>query len=200
VAVTPDASKVYVANAVSGNVSVIDTATNTVVNVPGSCAPAICVGSISQGVAVTPDGSKVYVANAGSGASGSVSVIDTPTNTVIGSPIPVGSFPFGVAVTPDGSKVYVANEGSGASGSVSVIDTATNTVIGSPIAVGGSPTAFGIFIIRPSFAGTQGFSNCLGQSVAALSNKYGTLSAAAAALTFPKVQTLQNAIAAFCHG
>src|SRR5215469_10516140 len=54
-----------------------------------------------------------------------VSVIDTATNTVIGSPIPVGARPFGVAVTPDGSKVYVANE---ASNTVSVIDTATNTV------------------------------------------------------------------------
>ncbi len=38
-----------------------------------------------------------------------VSVIDTATNTVIGSPIPVGNNPYGVAVTPDGSKVYVAN-------------------------------------------------------------------------------------------
>jgi hypothetical protein len=33
------------------------------------------------------------------------SVIDTATNTVIGSPITVGTVPEGVAVTPDGSKV-----------------------------------------------------------------------------------------------
>src|SRR5262249_6914367 len=50
-----------------------------------------------------------------------VSVIDTATNTVVGSPIPVGLFPFGVAVTPDGSKVYVTNL---VSNTVSVIDTA----------------------------------------------------------------------------
>jgi DNA-binding beta-propeller fold protein YncE len=37
-------------------------------------------------------------------------VIDTATNTVIGSPITVGTIPYGVAVTRDGSKVYVANE------------------------------------------------------------------------------------------
>jgi YVTN family beta-propeller protein len=58
-------------------------------------------------------------------------VINTATNTVIGSPITVGGDPTGVAVTPDGSKVYVTNEVS--SGTVSVIATATNTVIGSPI-------------------------------------------------------------------
>src|SRR5215469_2937248 len=71
-----------------------------------------------------------YIPN---GGSSSVSVIDTRTNTVIGSPIPVGNNPFGVAVTSDGSKVYVANH---FDKTVSVIDTATNTVIGSPIPVG----------------------------------------------------------------
>ena len=35
--------------------------------------------------------------------------IETATNTVIGSPIPVGTEPFSVAVTPGGSKVYVTN-------------------------------------------------------------------------------------------
>jgi hypothetical protein len=50
-----------------------------------------------------------------------------------------------------------------------VIATAANTVIAT-IAVGSGrgPVAFGVFIIRPSFAGTQGFSNCHGKSVSAL--------------------------------
>jgi YVTN family beta-propeller protein len=64
-------------------------------------------------------------------------VIDTATNTVVGSPITVGTNPQGVAVTPDGSKVYVANNG--ITGTVSVIDTATNTVVGSPIPVNFGP-------------------------------------------------------------
>ena len=93
-----------------------------------------------------------YVTNDG---SGDVSVIDTATNTVTAT-IPAGSEPFGVAVTPDGCKVYVAN---GASNNVSVIATATNRVTAA-ITVGRGPVAFGVFIIRPSFAGTQGFSNC----------------------------------------
>jgi YVTN family beta-propeller protein len=65
-----------------------------------------------------------YITNARS----TVSVIDTVTNTVVGS-IPVGYIPRGVAVTPDGSKVFVTNA---ADNSVSVISTATNTVVAVP--------------------------------------------------------------------
>jgi YVTN family beta-propeller protein len=86
-----------------------------------------------------------------------VSAIATATNTVTAT-IPVGSEPFGVAVTPDGCKVYVAN---GAYNDVSVIATATNTVTAA-ITAGSGPAAFGVFIIRPSFAATQGLSNCHG--------------------------------------
>src|SRR5262249_18014501 len=85
------------------------------------------------------DGSKVYVAN----ESGTVSVIDTVTNTVVGSPITVGGRLQGVAVTPEGNKVYVANI---LSNTVSVIATANNTVVGSPITVGNRPMALGLLI------------------------------------------------------
>src|SRR5438105_3105343 len=108
------AQKAYITNQNSANVSVINTATNTV-------STTISVGSAPFGVSVSPDGSKVYVTNT---HSDTVSVIDTGTNTVIAT-IPVGSQPIGVAVTPDGTKVYVAND---ASANVSVITTATNTV------------------------------------------------------------------------
>jgi YVTN family beta-propeller protein len=74
-----------------------------------------------------------YVPNDG---SATVSVIDTATNTVVGSPIPVGTNPFAVAVTPDGKHAYVAND---SDNNISVIDTATNTVVGSPIPVGSQP-------------------------------------------------------------
>ena len=92
VAVTPDGSKVYVANSGSNNVAVIDTVTNAVI-------AKVPVGLDAAGVAVTPNGSKVYVANEG---SNTVSVIDTATNTVIGSPIPVGDQPvaFGLFIQP----------------------------------------------------------------------------------------------------
>ena len=70
-------------------VSVIDTATNTVV-------ATIPVGVAPNGVAITPDGSRAYVTN---DDSDSVSVIDTTTSTVVAT-IPVGVGPVAVAITP----------------------------------------------------------------------------------------------------
>jgi YVTN family beta-propeller protein len=63
-----------------------------------------------------------------------------------------------VAVSPDGGTVYVANIDSD---NVPAIATAANMVVAT-ISVGSGPVAFGVFMIRPSFAGTQGFSNCHG--------------------------------------
>jgi YVTN family beta-propeller protein len=74
-----------------------------------------------------------YIPNA---TDGTVSVIDTATNTV-STTVTVGSSPTGAAVTPDGTQVYVTNS-SHSSNSVSVIDTATNTV-GATISVGSNP-------------------------------------------------------------
>ena len=51
---------------------------------------------------------------------------------------------------------------------------------------------------QPQFAGTPGKANCFGKSVSALARQFGSLSAAAAALEFPSVPALQNAILAFC--
>jgi YVTN family beta-propeller protein len=121
------AQNAYITNSGSNNVSVIDTATNSVIGSP------ITVGTFPKGVEVTPDGSKVYVGNQN---SDNVSVINTATDMVIVT-IPLGATPNGVAVTPDGSKVYVS-VGS-PSNAVLVISTATNMVIGSPISVGGDP-------------------------------------------------------------
>ena len=82
----------YVTNAGSGNVSVIDMATNTVIT-------TVTVGLTPEQVAVTLNGLFAYVANSG---SNTVSVIATATNTVVGSPISVGANPTGVAITPNG--------------------------------------------------------------------------------------------------
>jgi YVTN family beta-propeller protein len=108
-----------------GTVSVIDTATNSVVG-----SPIAVEASSPIAIAITPDGTRAYVANFD---SNSVSVINTATNTLIGAPIAVGTRPRGVAITPDGTHAYVANS---QSRTVSVIDIATNTVVGSPIALG----------------------------------------------------------------
>ncbi|HEV2104043.1 MAG TPA: choice-of-anchor D domain-containing protein, partial [Candidatus Acidoferrum sp.] len=84
--VTPDGTRLYVANINSNTVSVIDTATNAVI-------ATIPVGSFPQSVAITPDGAKVYVANSG---GSTVSVIQTSTNTVTAS-IQL-TVPFGIVI------------------------------------------------------------------------------------------------------
>ena len=83
-------------------------------------------------------GRDAYIANE---ESDSVSVINTQTNEVVGSPIEVGTFPDGIAITPDGSSAYVINYDSK---DVSVIDTQTNEVVGSPIEVGTEPDGIAI--------------------------------------------------------
>src|SRR5437879_8760835 len=114
---------------VSNDVSVLDTATNTVV----ATVPA--VGRYPEGVAVTPNGAYVYV---GTENDDSGTVIATATNTVV-TKVPVGHSPVGVAVTPDGTRVYVENFGER---TVSVLATATNPVV-ARVPVGVGPGAVG---------------------------------------------------------
>src|SRR3989442_1348611 len=123
------ASFAYVPNELDGTVSVIATATNTIVT-------TVTVGILPVGAAATPNGAYVYVTNLGSNA---VSVIATATNTVVAT-VPVGIFPFGGAVTPKGAFVYVTSLGTG---TVSVIAPATNTV-GPTVPVGTSPAGVAV--------------------------------------------------------
>ncbi|HEX3495802.1 MAG TPA: YncE family protein, partial [Methylocella sp.] len=69
-----------------------------------------------------------------------VSVIDTATKTVLGTPILVGNLPLGIAFTLDGKHAYVANSGSG---DVSVIRTAKKKMV-AKVAVETSPFGVGI--------------------------------------------------------
>ena len=87
-------TRAYVTNQLDNTVSVIDTATNTVL-------ATIPVGAVPVGVAITPDGTRAYVTNAG---DNTVLVIDTATNTVVAS-IPAAN-PQEVAITPDGTRAY----------------------------------------------------------------------------------------------
>jgi YVTN family beta-propeller protein len=139
IAVTPDGTHAYVTNALDGTVSVIDTTTN-----PPSVMAPVPVGGAPVGVAVTPDGKHAYVTNPGT-VFDNVSVIDTATNTVVGTPIPVGIQPQGVAVTPDGKHAYVANRHNDTPGTVSVIDTASNMVVATvSVGVGVGPTGVAV--------------------------------------------------------
>lgn len=109
--------KAYISNYGSNNLSVINTATNTV-------TATVATGMWPYSCAVTPNGTKAYVTNFG---SNTISVINTATNTVSAT-IPMTSFPAGLVITPDGSKVYVTNSNGT---TISVISTATDVVIAS---------------------------------------------------------------------
>ncbi|MCA1683606.1 MAG: hypothetical protein LC708_00525, partial [Actinobacteria bacterium] len=106
--------RAYVTNPDSDRVSVIDTATNTVVN-------TIPVGDRPVGVALTPDGARVYAVNVG---DGTVSVISTASDTVVAT-VAMGGSPHSVTVTPDGARAWVYGNGP-----ARVIDTSSNTVVG----------------------------------------------------------------------
>lgn len=67
-------------------------------------------------------GPRLYVTNV---IDGTVSVINTATNTVEGQPIHVGKEPRGIAINPNGAAAYVTNF---RDDTVSVINTATNSV------------------------------------------------------------------------
>jgi YVTN family beta-propeller protein len=126
VVVNGNSTLVYVANTVSQSVSVIYAATNTVATTISS------VGYNPIAIAITPDSNTLYVGNATPLGDLVVSVVDTPTNTVIKT-IDLGSLGMAfsglqIAVSPDGKKAYVATGYPGKG--VAVIDTATNLVSG----------------------------------------------------------------------
>jgi len=141
IAILPSGAAVYVASFFTNTVSVIDTATNAV-------TATIPVGKAPCGVAMHPQGSSLYVTNTYSSlpnsknmAHGSLSVIDTATNTVTAT-VPLEINPRGVAVHPSGTSVYVADF---SGNTVSVLDISTNKVTAT-ITVGDAPFAFGQFI------------------------------------------------------
>ncbi len=139
-AVRGDESLVYAVNLNGGGtgfVSVINTATNTIV------ANNIPVGNGPTAIALTPNGSTAYVTNE---SSNTVTAINTATNTVAAT-ISVGTNPFLVAVSPDSTTAYVANNSfsNPNAGSVSVINTATNTVTAT-IALGGTNDPAGLAV------------------------------------------------------
>ena len=80
-----------------------------------------------------------YITNA---CSGTVTVVDTATDAVLGSPISVGNSPLAVVVNPTGTRVYVTNAGDA---TVSVIDaTSSPPAAIATINVGPEPFAIAI--------------------------------------------------------
>ncbi len=91
------------------SVSLIDTATETVVGAAAGCPGGGCttlkVGRHPQDLAWAPDGEHLYVTNVD---DHTVSVINLAKRHVTAT-IPVGASPTSIAITPTGKKAYVTN-------------------------------------------------------------------------------------------
>ncbi len=122
-AFSPRSDELFVANEFSLNVSII------------SVSQGRLVGSLdlpSLAVAADPANGMVY--SAGGGPNGSVSVINSSTNSIV-TTIAVGGVPEYLVLDPWNGDLYVGNPGSN---SVEVISTLTNRVIAA-VAVPGQP-------------------------------------------------------------
>lgn len=117
---SPDGTRLYVANANSDNISVIDTESDQVVSTistkPMSELP---FGSMPNALAITSDGNTLYVANGGNNL---LVAVDLKSEKVTGL-IPTGWYPAAVALTADGNTIMVANmKGIGSRDSARVAD------------------------------------------------------------------------------
>jgi YVTN family beta-propeller protein len=135
------------------------TATATPTRTPGPASPTatptprgtvvatVQVGLGSYGVDVNPQTNRAYVANT---ASNNVSVIDTTTNTNVGT---IGSIlaPVDLAVNPTTNRVYTANKDTDG---LTVIDGSSNTVSATvnlglnvePLGVGVNPSTNRVYV------------------------------------------------------
>lgn len=127
-------TRAYVTNSNSSTVSIIDTASNTVIGtIGGFDGPS--------GFVITPDGNHAYVNNygatggLGSGNGYTVRVVDLNTNSIVGPAIALSNptppaAPAALAITPDGAFVYVIcyQNGNLNTGTISIIKTSDNTV------------------------------------------------------------------------
>ncbi|MEJ7736663.1 MAG: bifunctional YncE family protein/alkaline phosphatase family protein [Chitinophagaceae bacterium] len=102
----PDGSRLYVANANSDLISVINTRTDQVIkDLNPKPMAELPFGSAPNAVAISPDGKTLYAANGGNNL---VAVIDLTSDLVKGL-IPTGWYPGAVVLSKDGKKLFVAN-------------------------------------------------------------------------------------------
>ena len=103
---SPDGNRLYVANANSDLITVIDTRTDKEIKSFSSKPMEVLpFGSAPNALSIDPAGQTLYVAN---GGNNSLAVIDLKTDQVTGL-IPTGWYPGSVIMNREGSKLFVAN-------------------------------------------------------------------------------------------
>jgi YVTN family beta-propeller protein len=109
-AVSPDGRYVVCANAASDNVSVIDTATDAIVEtIWAKPSPADLFGASPNAVAFSPDGRTLYVANGTQNAVAVIAFAPRRKKSRLMGLIPVGWFPGALAVDAGRQTLCVAN-------------------------------------------------------------------------------------------
>jgi Uncharacterized conserved protein len=106
-ALSPDGSRLYVANANSDSISVVDTARDAVEStIDVRPKKTERLGSAPNALAVSQDGRTLYVANGGNNA---IAVVEPRSADPIKGFIPVGWFPAALALTNAGDRLLVGN-------------------------------------------------------------------------------------------
>jgi YVTN family beta-propeller protein len=105
---SPDGSRVFVANANSDSVSIIDTKSDTVIEtISTRPTEKLIFGSSPNALAISPDGKTLYVSN---GTNNAVAVIalDSPKSRLLGC-FPTGWYPAGLVLDAKRGELYIAN-------------------------------------------------------------------------------------------
>jgi YVTN family beta-propeller protein len=130
------APRIYVTNEVSGDLSVIDSATRQVI-------ATVPLGKRPRGIHASPDHKTLYVALSGSPIAGpgvdettlpppdktadGIGVFDVAQNKLLRI-IPGGSDPENFDISKDGKQLFISNEDTS---SVSIVDTVSGTLLNS---------------------------------------------------------------------
>ena len=167
VAVSVDQSRVYVVGQGGGpgqgsTLTVIDTATNTIVGVLDSQLGSLAGNSIA--IALDPtDATKGYITSL-DGSIVQVLSIDTGSNTyaIVGAPTAVTGSPWGVGFSADGNWAYAAIPGNDA---VNVLNAADNSLVTELTTGGSNPNYIAtdpigahhrVFVVNSGSFGTSG--------------------------------------------
>ncbi len=106
---SPDGIRLFVANANTNTVTVIDTFLRVVTEtLHCGIYPDALAGSTPNSLEITPDGKQLYIANADNNCLAVFDISQPGSSKPLGF-VPVGWYPTSVRISPDGTKVFVAN-------------------------------------------------------------------------------------------
>src|SRR5882757_9791604 len=149
--------------------AIVGTGPSTAVHPTPALISTITAGAHPTAAALSPSGRQLYVSSIGiyQGGNGTVSVIDTVSNTVTAS-IVVARAPHGLVVTPDGRSIYVTSADTGPLPSNTV--TATIAVGRDPESLAATPDGRRIYVTNSSVGET-------GNSVSVIDTASNTVTA-----------------------